>query len=283
MAKILLDEKLKEEIKKWRQKGYEGTSSITKKLLNFWFNEEHFIKEEKFEFWRCQREAIEALIYLYEICKYHNLYEIFKNFNIKGIQFDPTQDIWSKYCFKMATGSGKTFVMVMAIVWQYFNKIYGTKNGLRYSNHFLLIAPNLIVLDRLYGDETSACFKDNQTFKDFPFIPEEWISDFDFQVIFQSQITPQHSKGILYLTNIQQMYNKKRKDVKNPIKNALGSEPPTEEEIIYNTLLADLAKYDDLLILNDEAHHVHSDYIEWFKIIENLDTSIKNIPEKLGG
>jgi len=83
MAKILLNEKLKEEIKKWRQKDYDGASTITKRLLNFWFNEEHFIKDERFEFWRCQREAIEALIYLYEVCKYHSLYEIFKNLNIR--------------------------------------------------------------------------------------------------------------------------------------------------------------------------------------------------------
>jgi type III restriction enzyme len=167
----------------------------------------------------------------------------------------------------MATGSGKTFVMAMAILWQYFNKIFRTKNGLRYSSHFLLIAPNLIVYDRLRSD-----LEDGKIFRRFPFIPPEWVADFNMQVILQSNMVPVHSKMVLYLTNVQQLYSRPL-DVPNPIKQLMRRIPP-EEEIIYNDLLASLLGNDDLLILNDEAHHVHSDDLEWNRAIANLNDGI---------
>jgi len=96
---------------------------ITKRLLNFWFNEDHLLEDgSKLEFWRCQREAIETLIYVYEICGYDNLVKLVQGMNV-SLFFDPSQYRWNKYAFKMATGSGKTFVMAMVIVWQFFNKI----------------------------------------------------------------------------------------------------------------------------------------------------------------
>src|SRR3989344_6266367 len=114
MAVVELNKKLKEAVSRWRAKDYQGATEVTKRLLNFWFNEDHTLEdEEEFKFWKCQREAIDAVIYLYEICGYTSLHEIFQNFNISK-SVDPTQDKWPKYCFKMATGSGKTFVMAMA-------------------------------------------------------------------------------------------------------------------------------------------------------------------------
>lgn len=191
---IELDHRIKTAVKNWRMEGYKGSSEVTKRLLYYWFGEEHFLNNgEKFEFWRCQREAIEALIYTYEICGYDSLYKLSQGFNVP-ISFDPTKDLWAKYCFKMATGSGKTFVMALSMVWQYFNKIYETKNGKRYSRHFLLIAPNLIVLDKL-----NSSFEDAKIFHNFPFIPDEWIQDFDFQTILQSEdIAPQESNPNRY-------------------------------------------------------------------------------------
>ena len=152
MAIIELDQKIKQAIQTWRERNYEGiTSPVTQRLLKFWFREEEHILPDgsRFEFWQCQREGIEALIYVYEICRYQNLYDLARGFLV-GIPVDPTRDLWPKYCFKMATGSGKTLVMALAMVWQYFNKIFGANNSVRYSNHFLLLAPNLIVLDRLW-------------------------------------------------------------------------------------------------------------------------------------
>ncbi len=114
MASIALDHKIKSAVAAWREKGYERASPVTQRLLDFWFKEEHWLKDgSEFKFWRAQREAIEALIYVYEVCRYHNLYSLSRNFGV-SLTFDPTTDNWPKYCFKMATGSGKTLVMALA-------------------------------------------------------------------------------------------------------------------------------------------------------------------------
>jgi len=265
MALIPLDHKIKSAVAAWREKGYEHASPVTQRLLDFWFAEEHWLKDgSEFQFWRAQREAMEALIYVYEVCRYHNLYSLARNFGVSLI-FDPTTDNWPKYCFKMATGSGKTFVMALAIVWQYFNRFFRTDNGCRYTSHFLLIAPNLIVLDRL-----NEAFEDNFIFQDFPFIPPEWEADFDLQLVYQSQVTTPHAFGTLYLTNVQQIYEDKAAEPANVLHEALGPYVVKGQPLSRVDLERALAQHPDLLVLNDEAHHVHSDDLEWAKAINRL-------------
>jgi len=265
MAAIPLDHKIKSAVATWREKSYERASPVTQRLLDFWFKEEHWLTDRsEFKFWRAQREAIEALIYVYEVCRYHNLYSLARNFGV-SLTFDPTTDNWPKYCFKMATGSGKTFVMALAIVWQYFNRFFRTVNGCRYTSHFLLIAPNLIVLDRL-----NEAFEDNVIFQDFPFIPPEWEADFDLQLVYQSQVTAPHAFGTLYLTNVQQLYEDKAAEPANVLHEALGPYVVKGQPLSRVDLEHALSQHPDLLVLNDEAHHVHSDDLEWAKAISRL-------------
>jgi len=278
---IDLDIKIKEALKSWRDNNYEeGTSPVTKRLFEFWFKEEHILADgTPFKFWQCQQQAIEALVYVYEVCKYKSLYELARGFSV-GIPVDPTKDLWPKYCFKMATGSGKTLVMALAIVWQYFNKFFGTDNGVRYSSRFLLLAPNLIVLDRLYGTAEEgkvdkSGFANNAIFYNFPFLPPEWQQGFDVTLIKQSEIIPRTARGILHLTNIQQLYERQPEEPINPIDEALGPKPKREEEAVYDSLKVQLSQYEDLMVLNDEAHHVHSDDLEWNKAIAYLDSTHK--------
>lgn len=277
---IALDQKIKQAVWAWRERNYEGTSHVTRRLLEFWFKEEHILPDgSRFEFWKCQREGIEALIYVYEVCRYRSLYELARGFSV-SVPVDPTKDLWPRYCFKMATGSGKTWVMAMALVWQYFNKISGTKNGVRYSNHFLLLAPNLIVLDRLYGTVEEgkvdkSGFANNAIFYNFPFIPPEWREDFDMELIKQSGVIPRTARGILHVTNIQQLYEREPEAAVNPLDEALGPKPRREEEAVYDNLRTQLSRYEDLAVLNDEAHHVHSDDLEWNRVIAHLDSSLK--------
>ncbi|MFQ6120647.1 MAG: DEAD/DEAH box helicase family protein [Methanosarcinales archaeon] len=55
---------------------------------------------------------------------------------------------YPKYALKMATGTGKTWVLIALLVWQCFNH-RRCETQVPYSNHFLVVAPGLIVLDRL--------------------------------------------------------------------------------------------------------------------------------------
>ena len=45
---------------------------------------------------------------------------------------------------------GKTKVMSLLLIWSYFNRTY--ENNSELSGNFLIIAPNIIVLDRLKND-----------------------------------------------------------------------------------------------------------------------------------
>ena len=56
-----------------------------------------------------------------------------------------------KYCFKMATGTGKTWVLQALMIWQLLNKTAGAggSDDARFTRHFMVVAPGLIVYERL--------------------------------------------------------------------------------------------------------------------------------------
>ncbi|MBC8525891.1 MAG: hypothetical protein H8D22_03320, partial [Candidatus Cloacimonetes bacterium] len=72
LSKTYLSNELRKAVFTWRENGYEGVTDTTRRLLQFWFGEEHIINGEHFDFWFCQREAIETLIYIYEVMKKRN-------------------------------------------------------------------------------------------------------------------------------------------------------------------------------------------------------------------
>ena len=57
--------------------------------------------------------------------------------------------MWARYAFKLATGAGKTKCMSLAIVWSYFHAL---REGSEMPRHFVVIAPNLTVFERLKED-----------------------------------------------------------------------------------------------------------------------------------
>ena len=145
-SKTYLVSNLRKAVYSWREKGYPNTTDTTQRLLKFWFKEQH---KDLFEFWFCQREAIETLIYTYEVIKKRNFIDLARDFGEGPVQFyNPTYDQYPLYAFKMATGSGKTFVMALSIVWSYYN--YKRENKDAFTSRFLLIAGEKnVIYDRL--------------------------------------------------------------------------------------------------------------------------------------
>src|SRR5207244_4438939 len=93
---------LRGELKQWRTGGYAGTAIVTRRLLEWWFErDEERIRNGK-RFFFAQREAIEALIYLYEV-----------NGRFKMVE---TGELL-RYALKLATGTGKTVVMALIVTW----------------------------------------------------------------------------------------------------------------------------------------------------------------------
>jgi type III restriction enzyme len=137
---------LRQEVAQWKQAECPGITKTTKRLLNWWFRNDHRTpRGTRFSYYASQREAIETLIYACEVKKVQRVGELLTTYARGQKLAIPVRDDFAPYALKMATGSGKTKVTAMAMVWQYFNAALGEGN--KYASTFLLIAPNVIVLD----------------------------------------------------------------------------------------------------------------------------------------
>jgi type III restriction enzyme len=115
--------RIRQKVAEWRDNNYQGASATTQSLLNFWFNQEHFLGQTTFRFFFSQREAMESIIYLYEVAKARDKYELLR-FDASGyLSTGMFEETWTRYMVKMATGTGKTKVMGLTLVWSYFHKL----------------------------------------------------------------------------------------------------------------------------------------------------------------
>ncbi|MEO8967314.1 MAG: DEAD/DEAH box helicase family protein, partial [Solirubrobacteraceae bacterium] len=203
----------------WRAQGYRGASATSRRLLAFWFADEHRTPDGRpFRFYFCQREAVETVIYLNEIEPVLGLKDLLE-FSEHGMTITPGEPKRQRLAIKMATGSGKTMAMSLCVVWSYFHALYEDASPMTTS--FLVIAPNLIVFERLKTD-----FGDAATFRRDPLVPPEWSHDFDLAVLLQDDTAPVTSRGVLYLTNIQRLYEptaNRGKTAPNPVEAMLGA------------------------------------------------------------
>lgn len=131
---ILLVNRIRPRVRAWREAGYPGVTGITRRLLEYWRDQER----GGMPFFFCQLEAIETLIWLTEAPAAEKT----------GIDIEGDGGGFSRYCCKMATGTGKTVVMAMLIAWQVLNKTAYPADP-RYSRNVLVIAPGLTVKSRL--------------------------------------------------------------------------------------------------------------------------------------
>jgi type III restriction enzyme len=305
-SKTLLVNQVRKEVDKWRESGYNsppGISDTSLTLLEWWFDETHiFEDEEEFKYYFCQREAIETIIYLYEVKKYRDAADLVLTYMDEKVYGDdlfvqrkqieqntkekrildrvvpetgltahqelPSPDHY-RYAIKMATGSGKTLVMAMVVEWSFFNKKYEPYSPL--SKSFLIIAPNIIVFERLKED-----FENGRIFNKWDLIPNIWKHDWQMTFILRGETRKSTTEGTLYLTNIQQLYEKKNlEDYLNPVDKLLGPRPKDATGSWEVDILDRIKKHNDLLIINDEAHHVHDTDLEWYKVILNFHNNLK--------
>jgi type III restriction enzyme len=290
-SKMLLVNKLRAEIDKWRNDGYPGATATSQELLTYWFDQTHFpvFGNEPFHFYFCQREAVETIVYLFEIQKFTDVIPLIKKYHEKfsGNLFSSTvefsEDLDGKrkvtryfpeldqvgeqelpevdllrYAVKMATGSGKTFVMAFVVVWSYFNRL--REKDRRYANNFLLVAPNVIVYERLAKD-----FANGKIFMELPFIPDAWKSKWNLNVKLRGDESPLAAENNFVLNNVHQLYESRTKEFNpnNIIEAILGRKPQGDASKSPQTLLDRLKELDNLLVMNDEAHHVHDDELKW--------------------
>ena len=305
-SRLLLVPKIRVAVDAWREKGYPGVSDVTRRLFEYWFDEDHEIADfpVPFRYYFCQREAIETLVWLVEIAGASDTQKLIKSYATKfkrdlfsdnivfqttmdgkrqlrryvpeldaeGVQDLPPEDL-QRYAFKMATGSGKTWVIAMAVVWSYFHK--RKVAGSKLSTNFLIVAPNVIVYQRLEKD-----FASNNLFRQLPLVPPEW-RPFEPKVILRGEATEPDASGNLFLTNVHQLYESRDKEwtPQNAVDALLGRKPAKDLAAGQRSMLERVKSLKDLVVLNDEAHHVHDEDLAWS---QSLLAIHRVLPQGLG-
>jgi type III restriction enzyme len=270
---------IRREVKKWRENQYEGASTTSKALLNWWFKRQHIREDLKeFQYYFAQREAVETVIYLYEVAKVKDKYDLMRYDSSGAVSTGMFDEEWLRLVVKMATGSGKTKVMSLFITWCYFHKLY-EENSLLATN-FLLIAPNIIVLDRLRTD-----FDGLKIFFQDPLLPDNgyegqnWQDDFQITLHIQDDVSIVRKTGNLFLTNIHRVYTgndiEPSFDDDNLEDYFLGKRPTGKTNESKVDLGMIVREINELVVINDEAHHIHDNRLAWFKSIEDIHNRLK--------
>ena len=256
----------------WRAQGYPGASATTRRLFAYWFEDEHRAPDGfPFSFYFCQREAVETFVYLTEIEQVRSFRDLL-DYATQGVLVDPAETKRPRLAFKMATGSGKTMAMSLCIVWSYFHALFEPASPM--ATVFLVIAPNVIVFERLKVD-----FADAATFRRDPLVPPEWEEDFELTVLLQDDPAPVTTRGVLYLTNVHRLYDPPAraggKGEPNPVEAMLGPRVNRDVDAASGEELFDrISVHDRVLVVNDEAHHVWSPKLKWNETIERLHATL---------
>ena len=298
-SQMYLAKALEPEVKAWVDQGWNGVTQTTLELFNYWFKRDDDVTER---FYPAQQRAIETVIYCHEILQAKTLQEVFEKMApemlYQHLPLKQEVDVikFPKYAIKMATGSGKTWVLAALLVWQYFNRLNDERPG-DYSNHFLVVTPGHEVLNRLLDSfkgkrdpKSGNRMPDTSDYKRTLFIPEgaNWKERFHLDILepddVRANTTPPEG-AFVFLTNWQQFRLKTDKK-------ALWEQYTGEdvEDMPRGEVIADfLSEYQDLIIMNDEAHHVHGkksatgDELVWRRFMDVLYTRAKEThKEKMG-
>ncbi len=275
---------LRKQVQEWRDNLYHGATETSRSLLNWWFNTPHLQPQAdgtvaEFQYYFAQREALETIIYLYDVVGVQDKFDLMRFDSSGMVSASLFDESWRRFVVKMATGSGKTKVLSLVLAWSFYHKLYEPESGL--ARNFLVIAPNIIVLDRIYKD-----FQGLRIFlKDDPVLPDngvgghDWRDDFQLTLHVQDEVRVTHPTGNIFLTNIHRVYagddipaSPDDEDMRDYF---LGKRPTgatTDSKVDLGMIVRDI---DELVVLNDEAHHIHDPRMAWFKSIEDIHNRLK--------
>ena len=274
--------KIRQQVFDWRNQGYPGASQTSVALLRWWFETEHLLEQadgslSSFQYYFAQREAVETVIWLHDVKQARDKFDLLR-FDASGsVSSRMFNEDWPRYVLKMATGSGKTKVLSLLIAWSFFHKLYEADSTL--SRNFLVIAPNIIVLDRLRTD-----FDGLKIFFNDPVLPDNghegrnWRDDFQLTLHIQDDVRITREVGNIFLTNIHRVF---MTDVEEPsledddlrdyfLSDAFGEKPKGKTTDSKTDLGEIVREIEELAVFNDEAHHIHNPKMAWFKSIQDI-------------
>lgn len=273
--------KVRDEVSTWRAAGYPGASPTSRALLRWWFETPHLVEqadgsESEFRYYFAQREAVESVIWLYEVRAARDKFDLMRFDSSGAVSGGMFPEAWPRYACKMATGSGKTKVLSLLIAWSYFHKLYEAQS--RLARNILLIAPNIIVLDRLRAD-----FDGLRIFFGDPVLPanghegRDWRDDFQVTLHLQDEVRALRPFGNIFLTNIHRVYlsdlrepSVEDDDLRDYFLAPFGPRPSGKTTDSRTDLGEIVREIGELAVFNDEAHHVHDERMAWFKSIQDI-------------
>ena len=290
----------------------EKVTPTTASLLNYWFGE-GFCNERARNFHEGQRQAILNIIYLHEVMRESCVMDAYQGIipelmdRADLAQLAKQKYQMPKYAVKMATGTGKTWVMHALLIWQMLNARHENVESGRFTQKFLIVAPGLIVYDRLLDafcgrKKRDDDYRDPQTNDYFMnqevFIPERYRDEV-FSFIQNNVVTKEDGigrkttgEGLIALTNWHLFENQMEEKEQNEDVDDSNTVTPTEiisdllpirpgksagndlgmldRRALGGTELEYLAGLKDLMVINDEAHHIHeikrngeTEEVEW--------------------
>jgi len=258
--KLELVNRLREDVKLWREKDYENATQTTKQLLRHWRS-----ADRKRPLFFCQIEAVETIIYLRELLAAGRArrgkagvtredYEVLlhpgaealertaKGEFVARLSDPPLREDWkalTRHGCKMATGSGKTVVMAMLTAWALCNR--GAMPGdTRFPRAVLAVCPNLTVKERLQvlRPDLGA---------------ESYYAQFD---IVPTQLRPLLLQGRVMITNWH-AFAPESEHAEGGKSYAVVNKGEEGADAFARRVLKDLYGLGEVLVLNDEAHHAY--------------------------
>lgn len=273
--------KIRDEVHAWRNKGYPGASKTSAALLQWWFETDHLLEAadgtlSPFQYYFAQREAVETVIWLHDVKQARDKFDLLR-FDASGsVSHGMFAEDWPRYVLKMATGAGKTKVLSLLIAWSFFHKLY--EAGSTLSRNFLVIAPNIIVLDRLRTD-----FDGLKIFFNDPVLPDNghegqnWRDDFQLTLHIQDDVRVVRDTGNIFLTNIHRVFlgdvadpSLEDDDLRDYFLDPFGPKPAGKTNDSNTDLGEIVREVEELAVFNDEAHHIHDSRMAWFKSIQDI-------------
>jgi type III restriction enzyme len=252
--------RLREDVRRWRESGWRGASEVTKDLLRHWTNQD---RHRRLFF--CQQEAVETVIYLLELrlaglssrtgfrnfdCSDEDLQRMLRGERPTGFQLaddafwptlvdqpaDPSLLGLRRLGCKMATGSGKTLVMAMLIAWAFCNRGRNPQSE-GFPNAVLVMAPNLTVRSRLSVLKPE---EPNNYYDQFDLVPTRYR---DFLAMGKVLVTNWH------------VFGKKSPHSDGGASYLVVDKGEEDARAFALARLGELAHRLPLLVLNDEGHH----------------------------
>ncbi len=299
----------------------EKVSPVTADLLRWWFQQD-CIDGRTVNFHEGQRQAILNAIYAHEVLQPETLVDLYQKVAAEDLlvarRYEEVQrSAHPKYCLKMATGTGKTWVLQALAYWQLLNAAR-TPEDARFTRNFLIVAPGLIVYERLLdaflGKERDGkrdfATSDLARFRDL-FVPDRYREEvFRFvqgNVALRDEVGVKVTAGgLIAVTNWQAIQRENEElddsdatveapgmlpDPKSVAAAALPLSPGTSAGNSLETLnrrferggvLRYLAELPSLLVFNDEAHHIHEVRSEGELTEVEWQKSLRKIAENKG-